>query len=101
MFLSHIDENEISTIIKSIKNRSPGWDNLPPILFKSCISSFIKPLTYIVSKSFKSGIPDPLKLAKIVPIFKSGDKKILSNYRPISVLTFFRKYLKMQSLNIY
>ena len=92
MFLPHIDENEISTIIKSIKNGSPGWDNLPPILFKSCISSFIKPLTYIVNKSFKSGIfPDPLKLAKIVPIFKSGDKKIISNYRPISVLTFFSK----------
>ena len=90
MFLPHIDENEISTIIKSIKNASPSWDNLPPILFKSCISSFIKPLTYIVNKSFKSGIfPDPLKLAKIVPIFKSGDKKVISNYRPISVLIFF------------
>ena len=92
MFLPHIDENEISTIIKSIRNGNSGWDNLPLILFKSCISSFIKPLTYIVNKSFKSGIfSDPLKLAKIVPIFKSGDKKIISNYRPISVLTFFSK----------
>ena len=92
MFLPHIDENEISTIIKNIKNGSPGWDNLPPVLFKSCISSFIKPLTYIVNKSFESGIfPDLLKLAKIVPIFKSGDKKIISNYRPTSVLTFFSK----------
>ena len=35
--------------------------------------------------------PDSMKLAKIVPIFKSGDKKIISNYRPISVLTFFSK----------
>ena len=75
MFLPHIDENEISTIIKNIKNSSTCWDNLPPVLFKSCISSSIKPLTYIVNKSFESGIfPDPLKLAKIVPIFKSGYK---------------------------
>ena len=50
MFLPHIDDNEISAIIKNNKNSSPGWDNLPPVLFKSCISSFTKPLTYIVNK---------------------------------------------------
>ena len=37
MFLPHIDETEISTIIKNIKNSSPGWDNIPPVLLKSCI----------------------------------------------------------------
>ena len=89
MFLPYIDETEISTIIK---NSSPGWDNIPPVLLKSCITPYIKPLTYIVNKPFETGIsPDPMKLAKIVPIFKSVDKKILSNYRPISVLTFFSK----------
>ena len=92
MFLPHIYEIEISTIIK---NSSPGWDNIPPVLLKSCITSYIKPLTYIVNKSFETGMfPDPMKLAKIVPIFKSGDKKIISNYRPISVLTFFSKFFE-------
>ena len=87
MVLPYIDETEISTIIK---NSSPSWDNIPPVLLQSCITSYIKPLTYIVNKSFETGIfPDPMKLAKMVPIFKSGDKKIISNYRPISVLTFF------------
>ena len=62
------------------------------VLLKSCITSYIKPLTYIVNKSFETGMfPDPMKLAKIVPIFKSVDKKIISNYRPISGLTFFSK----------
>ena len=92
MFLPYIDETEISTIIKNIKNSSPGWDNIPPVLLKSCIISYIKPLTYIVNKSFETGIlSDPMKLAKIVSIFKSGDKKIISNYGQTSVLTFFSK----------
>ena len=92
MFLPYIDETEISTIIKNVKNSSPGWDNIPPVLLKSCITSYNKPLTYIINTSFETGIsPDPMKLAKIVPIFMSGDKKIISNYRPISVLTFFSK----------
>ena len=93
MFLPYIDETEISTIIKNIKNSSPGWDNIPPVLLKSCIISYIKPLTYIVNKSFETGMfPDPMKLAKIVSIFKSGDKKIISNYSPISVLTLFKNF---------
>ena len=35
--------------------------------------------------------PDKLKLAKVIPIYKTGDKKNMNNYRPISILSFFSK----------
>ena len=35
--------------------------------------------------------PDNIKLAKVIPLFKSGDNKTFSNYRPISVLPCFSK----------
>ena len=35
--------------------------------------------------------PSELKLAKVVPIFKSGESDKVTNYRPISVLSFFSK----------
>ena len=35
--------------------------------------------------------PDELKLAKVVPIFKTGDEQLVQNYRPISVLPFISK----------
>ena len=38
--------------------------------------------------------PNALKAAKIVPIFKKGDRKDVVNYRPISVLPFFSKILE-------
>ena len=35
-----------------------------------------------------------MKTAKVTPIFKSGDKKLPSNYRPISILPFLSKILE-------
>ena len=50
------------------------------------------PLTYVINKSFETDkFPNLLKIAKIIPIFKSSDKTMVSNYRPISVLPVFAK----------
>jgi hypothetical protein len=39
-----------------------------------------------------------MKIAKIRPIFKKGDGYDSSNYRPISILSFFSKILEKQIL---
>jgi len=47
-------------------------------------------LSNAVNESICDGVlPDNLKIAKVVPIFKSGDSEIRTKYRPISVLTYF------------
>ena len=62
---------------------------------KECADFYITPLTYIINLSISQGhFPSELKLAKVIPIYKSGDKQIIENYRPISVLLFFSKILK-------
>ena len=38
--------------------------------------------------------PDPLKIAKVTPLFKTGDLKEINNYRAISVLPSFSKILE-------
>lgn len=35
--------------------------------------------------------PNCLKVAKVIPIFKSGDSADVGNYRPISTLSVFNK----------
>ena len=40
-----------------------------------------------------------MKIAKIVPIFKSGDKTDVTNYKPISLLPVFSKLVEKQMLN--
>ena len=50
---------------------------------------------HIFNLSISKGIfPDKLKIAKVTPIFKSGDSTVLTNYRPISVLPCFSKILE-------
>ena len=54
-----------------------------------------EPLTHIVNLSIESGIvPDQMKIARVIPLFKSGDNNLFTNYRPVSVLPIFSKLLE-------
>ena len=39
-------------------------------------------------------MPDELKVARVIPIFKVEDEHLVQNYRPISVLPFFSKFIE-------
>ena len=93
IFMNPTDYSEINQVIHSLKNsNSKGHDDLSVNTLKSCGELILKPLCILFNKSIQTGIvPDELKIAKIIPIFKSDDKKIVSNYRPISVLPAFSK----------
>ena len=55
----------------------------------------VKPLDHIFNLSFSSGIfPSEMKTAKVIPVFKSGNRSDFSNYRPISLLSQFSKILE-------
>ena len=74
---------------------SQGHDNISTKLLKETIDLILIPLTHIINQSFTSGIvPGNMKIAKIIPIFKSGNQEIMNNYRPISLLPAFSKLLE-------
>ena len=51
-------------------------------------------VTTTAVKYYTNIIPDELKLARVIPVYKCNDKQTLSNYRPISILTLFSKVLE-------
>ena len=90
--VQEVSSNQVREVINSLNNSSPGHDELPPFVAKACMNELIEPITHMVNESLKSGLfPSELELARVVPISKSGDPSLLTNYRPISVLFFFFK----------
>ena len=96
IFLAPATKNEILTITNSfLTGKASGHDNLPMSVIKRSIDIISEPLTSIVNMSLAHGIvPDKMKIARVIPVYKSGDRTILSNYRPISVLPSFSKILE-------
>jgi len=55
----------------------------------------VEPLVYLYNLSLEQGVlPDDLKIAKVIPLFKKGEHALPSNYRPISLLSIFNKLLE-------
>ena len=95
-FISPTDAQEIIRVIGSLKSKnSTGYDNISNKTMKLFKSEIAEPLSILFNKSFQAGIvPDTMKLAKVLPIFKSKDKYIMTNYRPISLLPCLSKVLE-------
>jgi hypothetical protein len=59
-----------------------------------------KALTFIFNLSLSNGtFPNLMKIAKVRPIFKKGQKHNIANYRPISILPVFSKILETLMYN--
>ena len=85
-----------SEIIETLRllqpKKSEDIDGVSMFLLKKIAFQLANPLRHIINLSFENAIvPTQLKIAKIVPIFKSGDTESMDNYRPISLLNSFSK----------
>ena len=95
------DANEIVNIVLNFTNKNSfGIDGIPVDIMKSSIYHIADPICSIINSSLETGIfPDALKIAKVCPVFKSGEKDLFQNYRPISVLPSFSKIFEKVVFN--
>ena len=70
-------------------------DDLHGKIIKTCAHVITETVTYIYNLCIdKNYFPKAFKQSKVIPIYKSGDNKDPSNYRPISVLSVLWKPLE-------
>lgn len=86
------DANEIRSIILSFKSKQCCLTDVPNYIFKLAVDTLAPIIAYLINRSLDEGcFPSCLKNAIVVPIFKKGSVKSISNYRPISTLCFLSK----------
>ena len=91
-----ISVHEVYKELSSLKqSRSHGLDGLDSKILKLSAPIISEHITYIYNLCIdKNCFPQAFKIAKVLPVFKSGDTSDPSNYRPISILPILSKILE-------
>ena len=89
------DELEVKSIIKSFHpKKASGPNSIPTEILHMMADDICNPLNQISNLSLSTGQhPDILKISKTIPIYKKGSRLLVSNYRPISLLSNINKII--------
>ena len=91
LFIRPITPQTVLDIGTDLRNTNGGgYLEFNSRFLKDILGTIAEPLSIIFNKCIHGGyFPNILKIAEVIPIFKSGDPSLPGNYRPISILTFF------------
>ena len=93
--------DEITEIVLSSSDKCCRLDPISSDLLKKCIIVLARVIVEIVNRSLSSGcVLMSIKHAVVTPLHKkpSLDKEVLSNYRPVSNLSYLSKILEQVML---
>jgi len=94
------DSLEVMRIVNSLKLKGVPLSELPAFIFKKLRMYICPIISEYFNLSVKSGIfPEVLKIARVTPIYKAGDKSSVCNYRPISSLPTVSKIFETLMCN--
>ena len=75
--------------------KATGCDKLSAKFLKDSAPEIATPFTYLINLSLKSStVPNDFKIARVVPLFKKGNRNNEGNYRPVSILPVVSKILE-------
>ena len=96
IFIDHVVPSDITNTAHKLKSKfSFGHYDISTKLLKQSINNKTHPITHIVNQSFITGIvPDQMKIAKVVPVYKSSERNSIKNIFLLVFSPHFQNYLK-------
>ena len=96
LYLTPTTNSEIIRLINKLPNKnSSGYDGIDNVILKHIKECISPTMVKLFNLSMLEGkFPDMMKLAEVVPLYKSKEMYLLNNYRPISLLITISKLLE-------
>ena len=93
-FFESTNHHEIENICNT-ENKNGGNDNINANILETLVEHLIDLLTHIYNLCIDKAIwPDAFKSAEVIPIHKSKERNIATNYRPIKLIANLAKILE-------
>lgn len=93
IYLTPTDKNDIEKFIMTLNNtNAEGYDEISTKIVKACRHEISAVLAYLINLSMQTGrFPDKLKVSIVKPLYKKGNKALIDNYRPVTLIPILSK----------
>ena len=92
LFLDPVSESELKERLISLKETATGHNEINTMSLRLSNNLIAQPLAHICNLSLTEGIfPHQLKIANVIPIYKSDDPMLFNHYRPVSLWCILSK----------
>lgn len=83
-----ITEQHVKSVLQQMDiNKGSGFDGIASIFLRECADELAEPLRLIFSTSLSAMYyPEAFKIGQLTPIYKSGAKKDMTNYRGVNTM---------------
>ena len=93
---SHVSIGAVERLLQQVNPaKATGSDGVPGAVLKLCSDVLAPSVTSLFNASLSCGhVPSAFKLANVIPLHKSGDPSLPTNFRPVSLLPILSKLLE-------
>ena len=97
---------KVALLINALPSKGCNIMSIPAFIYKRLVENLSPIISLYFNESISLGIfPNCSKIARVIPVYKAGNKNLVGNYRPISTISvlskLFERLLMFHHLSVF